>query len=163
MHRARVCLIAPKSDAWLPFAWATAKTFGLLIMAVTVLASVLLSSCGATSSALSGMSVNSSASAVNSTPGAATAPSGPAQSNTVTSHDVSLRWDPSISSGVLGYNVYRASGSGGPYTRLNSSIVAATNYTDTAVQSGQTYYYVVTASSGDLESAYSNEIAAVIP
>jgi fibronectin type 3 domain-containing protein len=75
-----------------------------------------------------------------------------------------LSWDASASSGILGYNIYRATGSGGPYTKLNSSVVSATNYTDNAVQSGQTYYYVVTATNTqDLESAYSSEIAAVIP
>lgn len=69
-----------------------------------------------------------------------------------------------MSSGVLGYNVYRGTGPGGPYMKVNSSVVPATNYTDSAVEPGQTYYYVVTAtSSGNVESAYSNEIAEPIP
>ena len=77
---------------------------------------------------------------------------------------MTLNWTASVSSGVIGYNVYRGTGSGGPYTRLNSFLIAAANYTDNAVQGGQTYYYVVTAmSSDDLESDYSDEVAAQIP
>jgi len=78
-------------------------------------------------------------------------------------HSASLTWTAS-SSTVAGYNVYRGSVSGGPYTLLNASLISATSYTDTNVQSGLTYYYVTTAvdSSGN-ESVYSNEVTAVIP
>jgi hypothetical protein len=78
-------------------------------------------------------------------------------------HSVSLTWDPSTST-VAGYNIYRGTQSGGPYSLLNSSLLSSTNYTDSAVQSGATYYYVSTAvdSSND-ESSYSNEANAVIP
>jgi len=40
--------------------------------------------------------------------------------------------------------VYRGSKSGGPYTKLNSVLDASTTYTDSSVQSAQTYYYVTT-------------------
>jgi len=78
-------------------------------------------------------------------------------------HSATLNWDASTST-VSGYNVYRGTVSGGSYTKLNSSLVAGLNYTDSTVQSGTTYYYVTTAvdSSGD-ESVYSNQAAAVIP
>jgi fibronectin type 3 domain-containing protein len=54
--------------------------------------------------------------------------------------------------------------SGGPYSKINSSLVTTLSYTDSTVQSGTTYYYVTTAvdSSGD-ESVYSNEVSAPIP
>jgi len=78
-------------------------------------------------------------------------------------HTVSLSWNPS-SSTVVGYNVYRGGVSGGPYTRTNSSLGTLASYTDTSVQSGQTYYYVTTAvDSTGLESGYSNEVSAVLP
>jgi Abnormal spindle-like microcephaly-assoc'd, ASPM-SPD-2-Hydin len=78
-------------------------------------------------------------------------------------HSVALSWDPSTSQ-VIGYNVYRGSVSGGPYTRVNSSVDADTAYTDSSVQSGQTYYYVTTAvDSNNVESAYSNQATSVIP
>jgi uncharacterized repeat protein (TIGR03803 family) len=76
---------------------------------------------------------------------------------------VDLSWNPSISS-VAGYNVYRSSVSGGPYSKINSSLVAATSYADVNVQPGQTYFYVTTAvNSAGVESAYSNQASAVIP
>jgi fibronectin type 3 domain-containing protein len=77
---------------------------------------------------------------------------------------VSLTWTASTSSNVTGYNVYRGPTSGGPYTSLTGSPVSSTSYTDTAVQSGQTYYYVTTAVDSDgNESTYSNQAQAVVP
>ena len=77
---------------------------------------------------------------------------------------VALGWTASTSS-VIGYNVYRGTVTGGPYSsKLTSSPVGSTQFTDTNVQSGQTYYYVVTAvDSNDVESAYSGQASAVIP
>lgn len=82
----------------------------------------------------------------------------------VNSHSVSLSWTASNSSNISGYNVYRGSMSGGPYTQLNLSLVASTTYTDTTVLAGQTYYYVTTAvNSSNQESGNSNEAQAAIP
>ena len=65
---------------------------------------------------------------------------------------------------VAGYNVYRSQTSGGPYSKLDSSIVAADAYTDSSVQSGQTYYYVVTSvTSSGVESADSTQVSATVP
>jgi uncharacterized membrane protein len=76
---------------------------------------------------------------------------------------VSLSWTASTSPGIAGYNVYRSTTSGGPYTKLNSSLITTTNYNDQTVQSGFTYYYVATAvNSQGLESAYSNQAAASV-
>jgi len=78
-------------------------------------------------------------------------------------HSVTLSWGPSLSE-VAGYNVYRSTQSGGPYTKLNSSPVSTTAYTDSTVQAGQTYFYVATAvDSENVESVFSNEISATIP
>jgi len=78
-------------------------------------------------------------------------------------HSVALSWTASTST-VSGYNVYRGTVSGGPYTNINSAVVATLTFTDSTVQSGTTYYYVATAvdSSGN-ESVYSNEVPASIP
>ncbi len=82
----------------------------------------------------------------------------------VVNHSVALSWSPSTSTMVVGYNAYSSAQPGGPYTKLTSTPVAATSYTDTAVQSAQTYYFVVTAvDSSNVESAYSAEVSAVIP
>ncbi|HEX5481191.1 MAG TPA: choice-of-anchor D domain-containing protein [Terriglobia bacterium] len=79
-------------------------------------------------------------------------------------HSVTLSWAPSASSGIKGYNIYRGIISGGPYSRLDSSPVTVTNYTDSTVEAGETYYYVMTAldADGD-ESAHSNQASAVVP
>ena len=47
---------------------------------------------------------------------------------------------------------------------LNSAPDATTNYTDSSVLAGATYYYVVTAvDAAGTESAYSNQTQAVVP
>jgi hypothetical protein len=70
-----------------------------------------------------------------------------------------------------GYNLYRSTTPGGPYTKVNTSLITGTQYDDTivsstmaqyssssAASSGTTYYYVVTSvdAQGD-ESVYSQE------
>jgi hypothetical protein len=78
-------------------------------------------------------------------------------------HSVALSWNASTST-VVGYNVYRGTQSGGPYAVLNSAPDATTTYTDSSVQAGATYYYVVTAvDATGTESAYSNQTQAIIP
>jgi len=81
----------------------------------------------------------------------------------VQTYSVALTWTASTST-VSGYNVYRGSVNGGPYTLLTTSLVTGLSYTDSTVQNGLTYYYVATAvdSSGD-ESAYSTPAQAIIP
>jgi hypothetical protein len=78
-------------------------------------------------------------------------------------YSVSLSWTPSSSS-YEGFNVYRASVSGGPYTKIDTALIPSASYTDTSVTAGQTYYYVATEvdSSGN-ESAYSSEVSALLP
>lgn len=79
-------------------------------------------------------------------------------------HSVDLRWDASNGSDVVGYNVYRGSVSGGPYSKINAALEGSTAYTDNAVSAGQVYYYVTTAvGAGGDESGYSNQAQAVIP
>lgn len=79
------------------------------------------------------------------------------------SHAAGLSWQQG-SNGILGYNVYRGTTSGGPYSQLNSSLLPASSYSDSTVQGGNTYYYVATEVGGSgEESSYSNETQAVIP
>ena len=79
-------------------------------------------------------------------------------------HSVSLTWNASTSGNVVGYNIYRGTVSGGPYTQINTALDTSTSDTDNTVQGGQTYYYVVTAvDSTGAQSAYSNQTTAVIP
>lgn len=80
-----------------------------------------------------------------------------------TQHSVDLSWSPSPST-VVGYNLYRSTTSGGPYAKINSSLDPNMLYTDSTVQSGQTYYYVTTAvDAAGTESGYSNQVQVVVP
>jgi len=79
-------------------------------------------------------------------------------------HTVTLTWSASASANVTGYRVYRAGVSGGPYALISSSLVSGTNYTDTNVSGGDTYYYVTTSvNSSGVESSYSNMATAAVP
>jgi fibronectin type 3 domain-containing protein len=78
-------------------------------------------------------------------------------------HSAALSWIASSSS-VAGYNVYSGTVSGGPYNKITTSPVATVSYKDSSVQSGKTYYYVITAvNSSSVESTYSNQVSAVVP
>jgi Abnormal spindle-like microcephaly-assoc'd, ASPM-SPD-2-Hydin len=79
-------------------------------------------------------------------------------------HNVSLNWASSTSTDVVGYNVYRSTISGGPFTKINTALNPTTAFVDNSVQAGQTYYYVTTAVDGTgLESPYSNQVKTIIP
>jgi len=75
---------------------------------------------------------------------------------------VTLTWTASTSS-VAGYNVYRGSASGGPYTRVNPVLEASTHYVDNSIAGG-TYFYAVTAQDASgVESYFSNEESVTTP
>jgi fibronectin type 3 domain-containing protein len=79
------------------------------------------------------------------------------------SHSVNLSWKASTSI-VAGYNVYRAEKTEGPFTKLNSSPIVKTNYEDTGVRAGHTYYYKVAAvDAKGKESESTTQIQAVVP
>jgi hypothetical protein len=81
----------------------------------------------------------------------------------VTSHSNTLNWDASQSP-VVGYNIYRTPASSESWTKLNSSPILATSYTDWDVQSGNSYLFAVTAvSAQNVESGFSNATLATIP
>jgi fibronectin type 3 domain-containing protein len=80
-----------------------------------------------------------------------------------TAHSAKLSWNPSTAA-VKGYNIYRATKAGGPYTRINPAVHPGTSYVDSQVVAGATYYYVTTAvAASGVESSYSNEAVGVIP
>ncbi|HEX2925675.1 MAG TPA: cohesin domain-containing protein [Ruminiclostridium sp.] len=70
---------------------------------------------------------------------------------------VNLSW--TAVEGATGYNVKRSTTAGGPYETIANNITGTT-YTDTNVNDGTTYYYVVTAVNDLGESANSNEVSA---
>jgi hypothetical protein len=72
---------------------------------------------------------------------------------------VSLNWN--VSTGAASYNVNRSTTGGGPYA--TAANVTGTNFLDTGLSNGTTYYYVVSATNGYGESANSSQISATPP
>src|SRR5271163_3407786 len=70
---------------------------------------------------------------------------------------VSLSWN--ASTGAANYNVKRSTTNGGPYSTAVAS-PTATNYSDTTVTNGTTYYYVVSAVNTAGQSANSAQASA---
>ena len=85
----------------------------------------------------------------------------------VADHKATITWnaapqDPRVT--VVGYRVYRSTVNGGPYTPIGSTDAVTLTYTDHAVQSGTTYYWVLTAyDSSNTESLYSTQVSGTIP
>ncbi len=73
---------------------------------------------------------------------------------------IKLSW--AAVAGATAYTVSRATTDGGPYSSI-ATAPTGTNYTDTVITNGVTYYYVVTAENWNGESADSSQIAAAAP
>ncbi len=76
-------------------------------------------------------------------------------------YKATLDWADNLEADLAGYNVYRATVSGGTFTKINGSLVAASAYTDTPLpDNAATYYYKVTAvDTAPNESAFSAEVS----
>jgi hypothetical protein len=78
-------------------------------------------------------------------------------------HRITLTWHSNAST-IIGFNIYRRSGSQGPYTRINSAPNAGAAFTDASVQAGQTYFYMITSlNKHGKESKYSNQVQVTVP
>ena len=81
----------------------------------------------------------------------------------VAAHQVTFGWAQSASP-VVGYNVYLRSPSGSSWTRLNSTPIESTSFTDVDVQCGQSYMFSVTSvGPTNMESPFSNATEATVP
>lgn len=89
-----------------------------------------------------------------------------ALSGTGVTYGVELNWDapPINPETIAGYRVYRSSGSGSNYQLLNSNVDAETTYTDTTVQNGNVYVYIVeSVNSSGVQSSPSNTTTVTVP
>jgi hypothetical protein len=78
------------------------------------------------------------------------------------SYSVSLSWTGVTT--AVGYNVLRGKAAAGPFHQINAATDSSTDYTDSTVAAGNTYYYVTTAVNAQGEqSGYSNVTEAAIP
>jgi hypothetical protein len=79
-------------------------------------------------------------------------------------HSVSLAWDPSPSTNIVSYVVYRRTGASGSFAKVGSTSNTATTFTDTTVQGNQTYFYEVTCvDSNNVESSVDGPVTATTP
>ncbi len=69
---------------------------------------------------------------------------------------VSLSWN--ASTGATSYDLKRSTTHGGPYAQIGAP--STTNYNDTGLTDGTTYYYVISAVNSNGQSANSNEVSA---
>jgi hypothetical protein len=78
-------------------------------------------------------------------------------------HVVDLKWNASTSKDVAGYNIYRGP-NGKTWTKINSDLIAATDYDDSTVSNGSTYYYsATTVNIEGEESSKSSSVRVTIP
>jgi fibronectin type 3 domain-containing protein len=75
---------------------------------------------------------------------------------TSANRQVTLTWD--AEANVDSYLVNRSDTSGGPYKKVGSSTTPT--FTDTSVRNGRTYYYVIVAVDGGVQSSDSAEVSA---
>jgi Abnormal spindle-like microcephaly-assoc'd, ASPM-SPD-2-Hydin/Fibronectin type III domain len=83
-----------------------------------------------------------------------------------TSYEVTVAWDAPSSSPqtITGYNVYRSPSGANTYAQINPTTLTETSYTDTNVQAGLTYDYMVeSVDAAGAASSPSNMAAASIP
>ena len=79
--------------------------------------------------------------------------------------DVIISWAASTTPGVVGYDIYRGTASGGENgTPINSAPVSITTFVDASVKAGTTYYYVLrSVNANGAQSPASNETKANVP
>jgi hypothetical protein len=73
-------------------------------------------------------------------------------------HVVSLKWDASTSKNIAGYNLYRGP-DGVTWKKINTSLIASTDYDDSTVANSTTYYY--SATTVNIDGEESSKSAAV--
>lgn len=81
-------------------------------------------------------------------------------------YQVNLAWSAptDLTDPVVGYNVYRSTGTSTSYQLMNLSVDAATDYIDTTVQNGTSYnYYVESVDAQGNQSSPSNTFSVSVP
>jgi len=72
---------------------------------------------------------------------------------------IRLTWDANTEPDIAGYNIYRSNSSGGPYTKINDSIVSNPEYYDIPPDSNDYYYCISAQILAGTESRLSAEVS----
>jgi len=78
---------------------------------------------------------------------------------------VALEWSSALDANggaAAGYHIYRGTGAGGPWTRLNGAALVDTVYSDSDLTVGAAYYYIVTALDTDGDESVTSDTASVV-
>jgi endonuclease I len=76
---------------------------------------------------------------------------------------IDLTWNANGEADLAGYNLYRATVSGGPYTQLNGPLLAGTTFNDSGLTNGTEYFYVVTAVDTSANESTASAEASALP
>jgi hypothetical protein len=95
--------------------------------------------------------------------GDTTPPAAPSNLHRVTSsaNSITIGWSANGEPDLYRYEVWRGNASGGPYTKLANAPAGTTQYVDSAVSTGATYYYVVTAQDTSFNRSLNSNEAAI--
>ncbi len=73
--------------------------------------------------------------------------------------DILITWEPNTQSNLMGYNVYRSDFGSDVFTKLNTSVVTQTQFTDATTQPNKRYSYrVACVSTKGTESNYTSVV-----
>lgn len=83
-----------------------------------------------------------------------------AKAQTPVQHGITVSWTASTTPGVT-YNIYGATASGGPYTKLTTAPVSTLSFLDATATDGKAHFYVATSvSATGVESQFSTQTTA---
>lgn len=105
-----------------------------------------------------GISVGSGSAPIADTSSSISAPSNltAANESSYLGTGIRLNWSPSAASSIDGYKIFRSTQENGSFSEIARMVSGITNYLDSTVTVGNTYYYFIRAYSGNSESASSN-------
>lgn len=90
----------------------------------------------------------------------------PAPVNVVTrsgDKSVVLHWDLILDHHITGYNIYRATGAAGPYTKINTGAILFPSFADLSVLNEQSYHYFVRSINSDFIESENSDTVIVLP
>ncbi len=74
---------------------------------------------------------------------------------------ISLDWADNTESDLAGYNVYRAGSQFGTYTKLNTTLLTSSQYSDTSAPAGATSWYHITAVDNSGNESVATTVSAI--